>query len=112
MARKLAPLISAAGALIITPLVSLMTRPSEGSDTGRIFNSIGRGHEAEGDAEPFHLIPDSLIGKFGALLALAGITVFLIGIFSAAGHFRAADALAVIGLVSVLVGGAIRAFSD
>ncbi|HEX8524486.1 MAG TPA: sodium:solute symporter family protein [Tepidisphaeraceae bacterium] len=111
-ARKFAPIVSSSTALLVTPIVSFLTRRSEGTEVDRIFSSIGRGDLDEGDVRPFHLFPESGLGKLGALLVVLGLVVFLVGVFSGAWAFSRSGTLAVAGMLMVLVGGLFRVYSD
>jgi SSS family solute:Na+ symporter len=110
-ARQIAAIVSTATALVVTPVVTLIT-PAATDDRARaLLASIGRGTEIEGDAEPFHLVPGSAIGKIGAVTVIVGFGMFLTGVLSARASTAVAGALAVAGLIAVLLGGVVRAYS-
>jgi len=112
LARKMAPIVSTGTALIVTPLVALLTPPSRTTQSDQIFHDFGKGQTGEGDAEPFDLIPRSRIGKLAAIIVLAGFLLFAAGIFTSACSLPHAGPLAVTGLLSVLTGGLVRVYSD
>jgi len=106
-ARKVAPIVGGVAALLITPIVSLMTRPS---DDRAVFASM-HAHADDGDVKPFNLIPSSFLGKSGALIALGGFVVFMTGVFAGGAGFAAAGPLAVGGMIAVFIGGLVRVYS-
>jgi solute:Na+ symporter, SSS family len=107
--RRVAPVIGGVGALIITPIVTLLTSRSS-INRDAVFKSMFAHHD-DGDASPFSLIPASIIGKLGAITVLLGFLVFLIGIFGARWALPAASTLAVAGMIVVFVGGIVRVYS-
>lgn len=112
-ARQIAPIVSTLVALIVTPIVSLLTpAAAENVHADQLLASIGRGAADEGDVKPFHLIPDSVLGKTSALVALGGLIVFLAGILSAPLGSTFTPVLAIAGLVMVLGGGVVRAYAE
>lgn len=110
-ARQIAPIVSTLTALIVTPIVTLLTPADRTDRAAAMLNSIGRGDASEGDAEPFHLVPDSVIGKAGAIAVIVGFLMFLIGVLSAPVSTGLAGTLAVAGLIAVLVGGMTRVYA-
>jgi SSS family solute:Na+ symporter len=111
-ARQIAPIVSTLVALVVTPIVTLLTPPDRTDRAEKMLASIGRGQTSEGDAEPFHLIPDSAVGQFAALAVLVGFLVFLTGVLSARASTSLAGVLAVAGLIAVLLGGVVRVYVD
>jgi SSS family solute:Na+ symporter len=106
-ARNIAPLVSTTAALIFTPIFTLLTRPQTHDRADRIFQAM-KANADDGDAQPFGLIPSSLIGKVGAALALLGFVAFITGVLSASVSFSGASMLAVGGMIVVFIGGVIR----
>ena len=111
-ARQIAPIVSTLVALVVTPVVTMLTPADRTDRADKMLASIGRGDASEGDAEPFHLVPDSVLGKTSALVALAGLVVFLAGILSAPLGSSLTPVLAVVGLIMVLGGGVVRAYAE
>jgi hypothetical protein len=123
--RSIAPISSTLTALIVTPLVSLLTPPNHRASAGQIWLAYRAGgvsrqpgdtHAAdaalEATADTFHLIPTSFVGRAGAVIALAGLVVFLAGVCSAAGAFPLAGELAIGGMIAVFVGGLVRVYVE
>jgi hypothetical protein len=106
-ARKIAPIVGGVAALIITPIIALLTRPAE--DRG-VFASM-HANADDGDSDPFKLIPLSLIGKLASLTVIGGMILFFAGVFAGGAGVSAANAMAVAGMLLVFVGGAVRVYS-
>jgi SSS family solute:Na+ symporter len=108
-AKQIAPIVGSLVALIVTPIVTLLTPPAPASESDAILANLHTGRDDEGDVNPFHLFPGSVLGKAGAIAAIAGFFVFITGVFSAG---RAYDStLAVAGMLLVLLGGTVRVYA-
>jgi hypothetical protein len=107
-------MVSSATALVVAPLVSLFTpyraRP-EAEQIWASFRTTGSTEET-GETDTFHLVPITPRGKLGAVLVLAGFAVFLFGVLSAAFSFAYSGTFAVIGMITVFVGGLIRVYAE
>ena len=123
--RALAPITSTLTALIVAPIVSMLTPPNRRESAEQIWRAYRAGdatHEqhdahdaeavAEAKADTFHLVPTSFAGRLGAVVALGGFAVFLFGVISAAKAFGLAGELAIGGMIAVFVGGLLRVYSD
>src|SRR5213078_3635149 len=71
-AKQVAPIVSSIVALIVTPIVALLTPAPAVTESHGVLASLGTGRHDEGDKNPFHLIPTSLLGRAGAVAAVAG----------------------------------------
>jgi hypothetical protein len=108
--RNLTPFIGTAAALIITPVVSLLTGHG-GHGAGNVWRAFGtKDPGAENDT--FHLIPVSARGRLGMGLVVLGALTFVVGVFSAWWAMPTASPMAVGGMLTVFVGGALRAWSE
>ena len=108
-AKQIAPIVSGLVALLVTPLVTMFTAsPKHDADA---IAALTRAHVDDGDASAIDLIPSSRRGKAGALLVIIGFVVFLVGIIGGGAGLVAASALAVAGMLAVLVGGIVRVYS-
>jgi SSS family solute:Na+ symporter len=123
--RAAAPITSSCTALIVTPIVSLLTAPNRRASAEQIraaFNAGGNGADpaaerdetspASADHDTFDLVPPSALGRAGVLIAIAGFAVFLFGVFSAAWQSGLADGLAIGGMLAVFAGGLLRVYSE
>jgi SSS family solute:Na+ symporter len=117
--RSIAPIASASTALIITPLVSMITRAPEydralydrfhahGKDAREAAVLAGENE----DEDDFHLVPRSVAGKIGLFGVVAGYVTYISGVLCASGAPGIAPVLAVAGMLVVFVGGVMRVYS-
>ncbi|MDQ3441682.1 MAG: sodium:solute symporter family protein [Planctomycetota bacterium] len=122
--RALAPITSSVTALIVTPIVSLLTPPNRRASAEQIWRAYSAGgpeqpgetRSAEAAAEAvhdtFHLIPTSVVGRAAALVVLTGFAVFLFGVFSSAWGSPLAGELAIAGMLTVFAGGFVRVYAE
>lgn len=123
--RALAPITSSLTALIVTPIVSLLTAPNRRGSAEQIWAAYsadgfseqsGDARSSKAAAEPagdtFHLIPTSLTGRAAAVLVLAGFAVFLFGVISGAWACPLAGELAIGGMLAVFMGGLVRVYVE
>lgn len=110
--RNIAPFVSSGTAILVTPLVSLLTKPNSNRRSDKIwahFNAINEGGD---EPDTFHLLPRSAAGKLGLALIAIGFLSFLAGIISAAYAFALATTMAVGGMAVVFVGGLLRVYTE
>jgi Na+/proline symporter len=110
-AKQIAPIVSSIAALIVTPIVSLLT-PAPNLEAREIWRNFFSRRGDEHDPEPFTVKPARLIGKMSALTVLCGFACFLVGVFSAARETSIAAPLAVIGMIAVFAGGVVRVYCE
>lgn len=106
---SIAPFVSSGTALVVTPVVSLLTKQGKNAECDKIWAHF---HTAEDAQDTFHLVPKTSAGKLGVLLIAAGFLSFLVGIISAAHAFPLATPLAIGGMAVLFVGGMIRVYVD
>jgi SSS family solute:Na+ symporter len=115
LVRRLVPLISTATALVVTPVVSLLTPPPSRGLVHKPVRAAADGgggetshHEEHDD---FHLVPVTFIGRLGLGMVGIGVIIFFGGVLSAPLGFDRSGTVAVGGMLLVLAGGLIRAYS-
>ena len=108
--RNIVPFISSLTALIVTPMVSLLTAPSR-RDMNQLWRAFSARTTDRGEEDTFHLIPRSLAGRAGLITVLIGMAVWATGVVSEAWAFPAATPLAVGGMLAVFAGGLLRVCS-
>ena len=106
--RNIVPIVSSVTALIVTPIVSLLTRRRE-QQVALIWKAFNG--DAADPNDDFSFIPQSLIGRAGMTVALAGFAVFVVGVLSGAAAFVYAAPMAIGGLALVLSGGLVRVYA-
>ena len=120
-----APITSSVTALIVTPIVSLLTAPNRRASAEQIWAAYSAGNvphnpdeahqdqaQVEAHVDTFDLIPRSGLGKLAAVVVVLGFGVFLAGVFSAAWSFPLAGMLAIGGMLAVFAGGLVRVHSE
>ena len=116
---SIAPIISTATALIVTPIAALLFKPNVNDASAQIWKAA----DVEGDVGPdagpidgerdtFHLVPRSFRGRVGMALAIFGFLMFLAGVTSGIWAWSAASAVAVMGMLAVFAGGLVRVYSE
>ncbi|HWB53256.1 MAG TPA: sodium:solute symporter family protein, partial [Tepidisphaeraceae bacterium] len=81
--RSIVPFVSAGAALIITPVVSLLTGKGPRQ---RMWDTLEANAEEE---EAFHIIPRTFTGRLALAIVIAGVSIFCGGIVSA--HWNSAE---------------------
>jgi SSS family solute:Na+ symporter len=116
--KSIAPIASASTALLVTPLVSLVTRaPSYDRALYDRFHAQGRTANLSAEElalqedDDFHLVPRSMVGKIGMAGVIGGYILYISGILCASGAPGIAPVLAVAGMLVVFVGGLLRVYS-
>ena len=112
MVKSIAPFVSSGAALIVTPIVSLLTKPPPKEQLAPIWNAFTVTKEETDENGGFHLIPTSKAGKTGVVLMLVGYAAFLGGVLSANWGFSMAAAVAITGMVVFFIGGVTRVHAD
>ena len=108
---SIAPFVSSGTAVLVTPIVSLLTR-QDNRQCEQVWKCFKVGDEP-GERDTFHLIPSSLAGRIGIVLIAVGFLSFLGGIISAAAcGLHAATDLAVGGMIVLFVGGVLRVYTE
>ena len=108
---SIAPFISSGTAIVVTPLVSLLTKPSAKNQAGRVWASF-KASTSAGDEDDFPLVPRTLAGRIGLVLIAGGFLCFLGGIISAIWAFPSATVMAVGGMIVLFAGGLLRVYTD
>jgi SSS family solute:Na+ symporter len=109
---SIAPLVSSGTALLVTPIVSLLTPHHHRPEADEIWRSFRAPANQVGDeVDTFHIIPTTLPGRIGLTVVLVGFAVFLGGVLSAIGASPLAAPLAVGGMIAVLAGGVLRVYT-
>jgi SSS family solute:Na+ symporter len=111
---SIAPIASASTALIVTPIVSLLTsKPESNHQINRHFHVQAEANHAEhpDDHDDFHLWPRSTAGRAGLIAVIGGYLCYLTGVLCAMPAQGIAPILAVGGMLIVFVGGLVRVYS-
>ena len=109
---NLTTFITAAIALVVTPIVSLMTADVQGAHIDAIWKSRHTSDEEIASNNVYHIVPTTTEGKAGLLLLLAGLGTFLTGVLLGSAGTAIASAIAVVGMFVYFTGGLVRAYTD
>jgi solute:Na+ symporter, SSS family len=116
--RNLAPIISSAAALVITPLASFLFAPptrmeaaASHPDAASAEAPATAGSGEAGEVDDFRLIPSSLAGRAGIAMVIVAFVVFVAAVLAAGWGWPAASAVAVTAMLAVLLGGVVRVYA-
>lgn len=103
---------SAGTALLVCPLVSILTlRPTE-EKIKKVFKAKITSDEEINMGEVYHIIPISLGGKISLSIFGLGLVLFLVGTIMGSQSLKIASLVAVIGMIIYFLGGFLRTRFD
>jgi SSS family solute:Na+ symporter len=104
--------ISAATALLVTPIVSLLT-PIENNETiQHIWRAKHVSDEEIKANNVFNIIPTSSGGKLSLMVLFLGLLVFLVGVFLGSTGAHVASVISVVGMILYFIGGLVRTYTN
>ena len=104
----MATLTSGGTALLICPLVSLLTpKPDEGK-IEKIFKAKVTSDEEIKRGEVYHIIPESLAGKISLGVLGFGFVLFFVGTILGSQSLKISSLLATVGMIIYFLGGFLR----
>ncbi len=109
---NLTTFISAGAALIITPIVSLMTKNEQSEKLSTIWKAKQISDEEKASNVVYHIIPKSAMGKFSLVIFFSGLVIFLIGIVMGSEGLQLASVISVVGMLMYFAGGLMKAFTN
>ena len=104
--------LSAGVALLITPLVSVITRPVESSKIETVWKARSISDEERLTGQIYHIIPVTLPGRLSFALYFLGFLVFLAGVLMGSKGIAAASVVAVGGMLLYFLGGLLRIYLE
>lgn len=104
--------ITAGTTLIITPIVSLMTKEESNEKIEAIWRARTISDEEIQNKDVFNIIPKTLNGKLSLSVFFLGLILFLIGVFMGSTGSSAASVIAVSGMLIYFIGGLLRAYTN
>jgi len=108
---SMATLASTGTALVTCPLFTLLTGEQAPEQTAPIWRAkepVNTGDESE----PYHIVPQSAIGRGCIGTILGGFVLYFVGALSGSVAFALASEVAVAGMLLVFAGGLVRLFVD
>jgi SSS family solute:Na+ symporter len=104
--------ITAGTALIITPIISLMTKEESNTQIDAIWKARIISEEEILNNNVYNIIPKTIKGKLSLLVFATGLILFLIGVFMGSNGSPSASYLAVGGMIIYFVGGLFRTYTN
>ena len=104
--------ITAGTALIITPIISLMTKEESNKQIDTIWKTRIISDEEIADNNVYNIIPKTLKGKLSLAVFFSGLLLFLIGVFMGSSGNSSASYLAVGGMIIYFIGGLFRTYTN
>lgn len=109
---NLTTFLSAGVALVVVPVVSIMTRVSDAEELDRIWQARLRSKEEEKAGDTYNIIPKTRHGQLSLLVYISGVVLFISGVVSGSSSWPYASFLAVAGMVIYFLGGYLRTLTN
>ena len=103
--------LTAAVALLVTPVASLLTSPPDGEPVSRIWKAKQQTSEELAIGDGYSILPVTTAGKTGLAIFALGLAVFVTGVVLGGQGSEAGSAIAVSGMVLYFGGGLLRAWT-
>jgi SSS family solute:Na+ symporter len=104
--------ISAGTALIVTPIISMITKDEQSFNLDQIWMARKTSDEEAKENNIYNIIPKTFAGKFSLWILFAGLLIFLAGVFAGSEGIEAASIIAVIGMIIYFAGGLMRTYTN
>jgi Na+/proline symporter len=99
-------------ALLMCPLVSFFTMPTDEGKLKLVFDAKKAGAEELQQGEIYNIIPSSTNGKLSLFIFGMGLVIFFIGVLMGSRGLSMASITAVVGMVIYFIGGYLRTRFD
>lgn len=104
--------ITASVALILTPVISLLTRDEQSNHIDLIWKAKRTSDEEVAGNSSYNILPKTITGRFGLGILAFGFGIFLTGVLLGSAGSPIASMVAVGGMIVYFAGGLMRAFKD
>jgi len=105
--------ITAGTALIITPLISFMTKEESNFQVDAIWRARTISDEEIAEENVYNILPKTIKGKLSLAILVLGFVIFLAGILlGSTGSFVASSYIAVSGMIVYFIGGLVRTYTN
>ena len=104
--------ISAGTALIVTPIISIITKDEQSFSLDQIWMARKTSDEEAKEDNIYNIIPKTFAGKFSLGILFAGLIIFLAGVFAGSEGIEAASIISVTGMIIYFAGGLIRTYTN
>lgn len=104
--------ITAGTTLIVTPIISLLTREESNEKIEAIWKARIISDEEIANNNVYNIFPKTISGKLSLAVFLLGLIIFLVGVFMGSSGSSIASVIAVTGMVIYFIGGLFRAYTN
>lgn len=104
--------ITAGTALLVTPVISLLTKEESNSNIDAIWRAKNISDEEIKDNNVYNILPRTTKGKLSMTIFGSGLIIFLIGVFAGSTGSPAASYIAVGGMAIYFTGGLLRTYTN
>jgi solute:Na+ symporter, SSS family len=104
--------VSAGAALIITPIISMITKDEQSFSLDQIWMARRTSEEEAKENNVYNIIPKTFIGKFSLGILFSGLIIFLAGVFAGSEGIDTASIIAVTGMIIYFAGGLMRTYTN
>jgi SSS family solute:Na+ symporter len=105
--------LTAGTALIITPIISYITKEESNLQIDAIWRAKFISDEEIADDNVYNILPKTAKGKLSLTILVSGLILFLIGVFMGSGESSSsASYIAVTGMIVYFIGGLLRTYTN
>ena len=104
--------ITAGTALLITPIISLITKEESNENIEAIWKARKTSEEEIANNNVYNIFPKTTKGKLSMAVFISGLGIFLVGVFMGSTGSSAASYIAVVGMVIYFIGGLFRTYTN
>jgi SSS family solute:Na+ symporter len=109
---NLTTFISAGTALLITPIISLLTKNDESLGLPLIWKAKQISDEEKESQDVFNILPKTFKGKISLGIFIFGLLIFLVGILMGSNGIEVASVVSVTGMIIYFAGGLLRTYTN
>lgn len=109
---NLTTFITAGTALIITPVISLLTKVESNSNIDAIWRAKSTSDEELISGNVYNILPRTAAGRLSLTVFAAGLVLFLAGVFMGSTGSPSASYIAVAGMIIYFAGGLFRTYTN
>jgi SSS family solute:Na+ symporter len=109
---NLTTFITAGTALIITPVISLLTKVESNANIDAIWRAKSTSDEELSSGSVYNILPKTARGKLSLAVLAAGLVLFLTGVFIGSTGSPSASYIAVAGMIIYFAGGLFRTYTN
>jgi solute:Na+ symporter, SSS family len=109
---NLTTFISAGFALLLTPIISLMTKDNQSPKLSSIWKAKLISDEETENNDVYNIFPKTTKGKISMAIFFLGLIIFLIGVIMGSDGMELASAMSVTGMIIYFTGGLLRTYTN